>query len=92
MGILADIQAISDDSAKLATDQATIDGLTNQLAAAQTAIATDTTGSAAANAQLSADLQTSGPQFKPNPDGSVNVYQFATTPPGYTITVAQPAT
>lgn len=91
MGILADIQAISDDSAKTATDQATFDALGIQLKAAQDAIANDTAASTTANAALSTDLQASGPVFVLNSDGSASVYQFADTPPGFTIVKATPA-
>jgi len=85
MGLLADIQAISSDSAKLATDQAA-------LTASQAAVTADTAASAAADSQLSTDLQAAGPTFVPNADGTVSVYSFAATPPGYTIVVAKPAT
>ena len=91
MGVLADIQAISTDSAQLAADQATLSALQAQVDAAQAAIAADTSAATQADATLSADLQVSGPVFTANLDGSVSVYQFATTPPGYTITKAIPA-
>ena len=86
MGVLADIQAISTDSAQLAADQATLSALQAQVDAAQAAIAADTSAATQADATLSADLQVSGPVYVPNiSDQSVTVYQFATTPPGYTI-------
>jgi hypothetical protein len=91
MGVLADIQAISSDSAQLATDQASLADLTTKVAAAQAAIAADQTASNGADGQLSTDLQASGPAFVLNADGSASVYEFASVPPGYTITVATPA-
>jgi hypothetical protein len=85
MGIQADYAAISADSAKLATDQAS-------LVALQALIAGDTTTSTAADSTLSADLQPlKRPVFVSNSDGTVAVLAFASTPPGYTITIADPA-
>jgi hypothetical protein len=92
MGLLADIQAISAASAQLATDTATLAVDQAAVDAAAAAIAADQSGSGAADAQLSTDLQASGPAFVLNADGTANVFAFAATPPGYTITVAKPAT
>ena len=92
MGILADIQAISTDSASLAMDIAALAALETSIDADTAAIAADTATVATANTQLSTDLQTTGPVFVVNDDGSVSVYQFSASPPGYTITTAVPAT
>lgn len=93
MGILADIGAISAGSSKLATDQAALNADMASVAAQQAIVAADATTGAAADAQLSADLMAlSQPAFVVNADGTANVYAYAATPPGYTITVAVPAT
>jgi len=92
MGVLAQIQAISADSTKLATDQGALATLEAQVAAQQAVIAGDTTGVTADNAALSTALQASGPVFVVNNDGTASVYTFAADAPGFTITVAKPAT
>ena len=93
MGILADIEAISEGSAKLATDQATLNADRAAVEAQQEMVANDTAANLAADAMLSSDLQAiGGPVFVLNEDGSVAIYQYAGTPPGYTITKAIPAT
>jgi hypothetical protein len=92
VGILVDIQAISTDSAQLATDTAALAALQTSIDADTAAIAADTATVATANQTLSTDLQTSGPVFVTNADGSISVYQFSATAPGYTITKAVPAT
>lgn len=85
MGIQADYAAISASSAKLATDNAS-------LVALQAVIAGDTTTATAADTTLSADLQPlTRPVFVANADGTVAVLAFATTAPGYSITIADPA-
>ena len=92
MGILADIGAISDGSSKLATDQATLNADTAAVAAQQAIVAADASANSAADTQLSNDLLALGQAvFVVNPDGTASFYQYATTPPGYTITSAVPA-
>jgi hypothetical protein len=93
MGVLADIAKISSDS----TAQATA------LGALQAAQATETSAQAAYDAfggtisaddqQLSTDLQAlPSPVFVTNADGSISVYSYSASPPGFTILTAQPAT
>jgi hypothetical protein len=91
MGVKSDIEAISATSMELASDQADLNALQVQVDAKAAEIEGDTTASAAADAQLSADLLAGGPKFVLNADGSVGLYQYAATPPGYTITMALPA-
>ena len=91
MGLLSDIQAISAGSVKLAADTATLNQDQDMVTAQQAVVASDAAAGTTANATLSADLQTSGPVFVTNADGSVSVYQFSPDAPGFTITVATPA-
>ncbi len=93
MSILADIGNLSAGSAKLATDQAALDLATAAVTAQQAIVAADVSSNTAADTQLSTDLLALGAAvFVVNADGTASVYQYASTPPGYTITVAQPAT
>jgi hypothetical protein len=93
VGVLADIQAITADSATLATDQGTLQGLQSQVTTLQAQIAGDSGTVTAADTQLSTDLQAlPGPVFVTNPDGSVSVYAYSPAPPGFTIVNAVPAT
>jgi hypothetical protein len=89
IGILADIQAISDDSAELAKDQADLMVLQAQVDSKAAEIESDTTASTAANQKLSDDLVASGPVYVLNPDSTVSLYQFSAVPPGFMITTAK---
>ena len=91
-GGLALINAVSDGSKKLASDQAQLVALQASVTAQIATIQTDTTSNAQADQSLSDFLKANGAEFVANADGTENVYEFATTPPGYTITPADPAT
>jgi len=92
MSILADINAISESSAELASDQADLAALQLQVAGKVAEIENDSTASAQADAALSTDLAASGPVFVLGADGNVKVYSFSDQPPGYMIVTATPAT
>lgn len=90
--IADDIAAISTDSAKLATDQAAVVAAQTALTAAQAVVDSDNQTITQADTTLSAALQAAGkPAFVPNEDGSVDVYTYSASPPGFTITNAKPA-
>lgn len=97
MATLADdIAAISTDSATLATDQGAVTTAQAALAAAQAKVAADNTTITTADTTLSAALKAAGVPavVGPNADGSFTIYTYAdptTTPPGFTVTTAQPA-
>jgi multidrug efflux pump subunit AcrA (membrane-fusion protein) len=96
--ILDRINAIPADAAKLAADQANqataqaaVDAANQALADADNTIPADQLAAASDEAALSTALQTSGPAFVQNADGSISVYAYSTNPPGFTITIVQPA-
>lgn len=90
--IADDIAAITTDSAKLAADQAEVQKATVALAAAQAVVDADNTTITTADKMLSDALKAFGNSvFVANADGSVSIYSFSTSDPGFTITTAQPA-
>lgn len=85
--IKADYAAVTAGSVQMATDQASLTAL-------QAKIAGDQTTATAADATLSTDLQPlKRPVFLDNPDGTGTavILAYATTAPGYTVVVADPA-
>jgi len=90
--IADDIAAINADSTQLATDQGVVVAAQTALSNAQAVVDADNTTITVADTTLSTALQTAGvPVFVANADGSVSVYAYSASPPGFTITVVQPA-
>lgn len=87
MSVLAAIQAITTDSAQLATDQGAVTAAQNALAAAQAVVANDTSTVTAADNDLSTALQgTPGAATVDTTNNVVTIYQWSSATPGYTIT------
>ncbi len=89
--LLDDINAVSTADAAVATAQQGVAAAQAQVTSAQDALTTAQAADTAADAKLSSDLQASGPVFVQNTDGTVSVYSFSSGPPGFSVTVAKPA-
>ena len=91
-GELAAIQAISADSAKVATDQGAVVTAQAALTAAQAVVANDSTSVTADDTTLSNLLNNTPGVYVVNPDGTASIYQFSALTPGFTIITVPAAT
>lgn len=87
-----DITAVSTADQAVADANSGVQAAQAALTAAQAQVTTAQAADTAADLQLAADLQASGPVFEENTDGTVTVYQAdASKPAGFSAVKAQPA-
>ena len=90
MGFKADVAALTPAAEELARDQGDLVVQKAAVAAKEQEIADDEGAISAANDKVSADL-VNGPKFILRDDGTIDLYQHADTPLGFTITNIPPA-
>jgi hypothetical protein len=86
-----DINAVATADSGVATAQQGVVSARASLTSAQAQVTTAQAADQAADQQLSADLQSGGPVYITNADGTVSVYAYSTSSPGYTLVKASPA-
>lgn len=82
---------IADDFASITSADANLVAAQTGVTTAQAALVAAQTADTAADAQLSLDLQSSGPVYIVNEDQSASFLSYSPTAPGFVVTTAQPA-